>query len=150
VDVEGGEYEAAAAEGVCLADALRFYVTAREERFDHCFVLGISGAAALHWYVPDAEEGESFLLPGGKRIGWMVPYEIGLSAEHAVGPLVVVALFSAGPLRLEDVEAAVGSALDAGAALDGTLGTTVAGRLGRGTEGAAVQLLVKECEGGAR
>ncbi len=99
---DGGEYEAVASEGVCLGDALRFYVTARRTELSYYFLFGIQAGGPL-WYFPSPDEEASLQLPADRRLPWMVPFEIELAHRHRPEPLLLVLLLSPTPLSHTEV-----------------------------------------------
>jgi hypothetical protein len=107
VDVHGAEYEVVESDGICRADGLRFYVNRREERYRSYFIFGVDEAGSTHWYAPLPKERESYPLPVTLGVPEEVPFEIVLQERHPAGRLVVVALFSDGPLAWEAVAAAL-------------------------------------------
>jgi hypothetical protein len=107
VDGRGAEYEVVESDGICREDGLRFYVNRREERYGSYFIFGVDGAGNIHWYAPLPEERESYPLPRTQGVPEVVPFEVILQEKHPAGRLVVIALFSHGPLAWEAVSAQV-------------------------------------------
>ncbi|MBM4352563.1 MAG: hypothetical protein FJ109_02005 [Deltaproteobacteria bacterium] len=144
IDPEGREFEAVASEGVCVSDALRFYVTSRRSELSHYFLFGVQGGRPL-WYFPSAEEGASLPLPRGNRIGWMVPYEIELARRHRPEPLLVVLLLSRDPLDVKEVfEWVNGGGIDS--APDGLPASALA-RFGGRVAAASAGVTLLDCGG---
>jgi hypothetical protein len=103
VDSEGREYEVVEGDGLCLADALRFYVRSRKKELSHYFLFGLQQGTGPIWYFPSPEEGESLRLSGGTDGPVMVPWEIEVGRRHRPGRLAVVLMLSERPLWLETV-----------------------------------------------
>jgi hypothetical protein len=125
VDDRGLEYEVVESQGVCLEDALRFYITSRNPDIRFYFLFGLQPTGEVLWYFPLPEEGSSYSIPDGEELVKMVPFEIDLPKRHAPGPLTVVALFSAEPLlfsavsaRVNELRNAHGRKMEAGSLVD--------------------------------
>ncbi|HIN85706.1 MAG TPA: hypothetical protein EYN06_04425 [Myxococcales bacterium] len=109
------EYEVLAGESTAfIADYLRIYTTRLDPELSYGFILGIQKTNPPIWYWPDPEAGEqgSRSLEVGVSVvlgGSVEPFEFDLSKKHQVGPLQVVAIFTASPLQLEKVRAAITS-----------------------------------------
>jgi len=144
VAADGAEYEAIASDGVCLCEALRFYVTARRPDLSYYFLFGIQGGRPL-WYFPTPEEGGSPALPPKERMAWMVPYEIELAQRHRPGPLTLVLLLSPTPLAAKEVAEWVERG-GATAAPDG-LGAAAQARFGDSVAAASVRVTLMDCGG---
>lgn len=153
VDAEGREYEVVESNGVCLRDALRFYVTSRVPAYRYYFLFGLRPDGEIHWYFPSREEQLSFpfpeTFPDEGAIAHKVPYEIELWKKHGRGGHVVVGLFSEDPLELVRVERAVETALGKGdlAPRDGSGIESLSSVLGDGVEPATVVLDIIDCGG---
>lgn len=149
VDGDGQEYEIVESDGVCLTDALRFYVTSRTDEYRYYFLFGLHPDGKLKWYFPSREEQVSFPFPEAQTVAHRVPYEIELWKKHRRGGHVVVGLYSEKPLELERVERAVETALGKGD-LDprnGAGSESVSLFLGDGVATAAVALNIIDCGG---
>lgn len=104
VDSQGSEYEVVYSQGVCLQDALRFYATVRDERLNHVLVFAVQKETTLPvWYFPDSTQANSFPLP---QVGepWLFPDEIPVAPNHEAGPLLIVALFAASEVTVDQAE----------------------------------------------
>jgi len=149
VDAEGREYEIVESRGVCLHDALRFYVTSRTDEYRYYFLFGLRPDGEIHWYFPSREEQKSFSFPETKTVAHKVPYEIELWKKHGQGGHVVVGLFSKDPLELSRVERAVETALGKGDLdpRDGSGIGSLSSVLGDVVAPAAVALDIIDCGG---
>jgi len=144
IAIDGAEYEAVESDGVCLADALRFYLTARRSDLSYYFLFGIQEGTPL-WYFPSRREASSPVLPGEGRIAWKVPFEIELAHRHRPGPLRLVLLLSPGPLTVDEVSDWVTRGGASGA--PETIPTSVRTRFGNSTAAAWAEVSVLDCGG---
>lgn len=109
VDDEGQEYEAIASGALSMGHHIRVTYINDDPRLGNLFVLGLQEDNPLVWYAPlPPLETTSVGITRGKGA---LPFEIRVSARHKIGPVKVVAIFSAEPVSTQRVERA----------LDGTL-----------------------------
>jgi hypothetical protein len=94
------------ARGLRLSDVITFTVTNRSERLRYLTLFGIQPGGAIRRYYPGYRGHRSIEL-GHSLIDEPLGDGIVLSVYHQPGPLRIVALFSADPLELEQVERAV-------------------------------------------
>jgi len=109
VDEEGSEYEVAESKGVCICDALRFYLTSRDPSLTNYVVFGLQNGKIL-WYFPEPGETAAYAFPAHTRFPLMLPWETVLASRHEVGPAVAVAVLSDRKLDPETIERALGFA----------------------------------------
>lgn len=152
VDDRGLEYEVVESQGVCLEDALRFYVTSRNPDIRYYFLFGLQPAGEVLWYFPLPEEGRSYSIVEGEEIIKMVPFEIELAKRHTPGPLTVVGLFSAEPLSFSAVSVRITELMEreGGEIKVGALANELAGLSGLDVRVATITSEVKACGEGSR
>lgn len=114
----GSEYEAISSGAVHLEDWLRLSYTNQRQDLGWLFVVGLQrdgDRVVTRAIAPLPEEGQSLAVTTGRFV--TLPFEARLSARHTAGALRLVALFTARPLTVAEVERALAdlasSALDA-------------------------------------
>ena len=106
VDPAGAEYEVVHGDGLCPEDALRFYITVRDESTPYYALFGVQDLDDPTWYLPAPRDGEAPALPEVPAVAWMVPFEILVDGTHGPGGLSVVCILSEEPIRFAALEAA--------------------------------------------
>jgi len=106
VDPEGSEYEVIHGEGLCAADALRFYLTVRDDRTPHYVLFGVQDLDDPMWYLPTPREAAAPVVPEIPTRVWMIPFEIEVSGTHDAGPVSIVCILSEEPIQFASLEAA--------------------------------------------
>ena len=100
------EYEVIASGQAAHGDWFRFYYTSEDPGLTSLFVLGVQPTQPLIWYAPlPPDETASLAISPGRQV--KLPFENHLAARHVAGPLRVVAIFSAAPVTVERVRAAL-------------------------------------------
>ncbi|MGM0578468.1 MAG: hypothetical protein ACQEXJ_22280 [Myxococcota bacterium] len=106
VDADGAEYEILASDGVRRGDWLRLSYSNDREDLDHLAVTGLQADREPILYAPaPPDETESLSIGTGRTV--TLPFEAAVGDDHAVGPLRLVALFTADPLGAAALEAAL-------------------------------------------
>lgn len=106
VTADGREYEAMAGDSALyLDDYVRVTTTRVVDTHRWVLVVGLQDGRDPIWYEPDPEHGttQSVAAEEGKMIplgGSADPFEVKLFGRHVVGPLQVVAVFSAEPIEV--------------------------------------------------
>ena len=115
------EYEILAAEGVSIADWLRFSYTNERADLTHLFVFGLQpDDGGLRPIAPLPEEHQSVAIHVARFAP--LPFETRVAARHQPGRLRLVALFTTRALTLDEVSAAVAAVeLELGSRLATTL-----------------------------
>jgi len=139
VDLRGGEYEVLHEDGLCPADALRFYLTVRDECTAHYALFGVQDLDDPTWYAPVPRDSGSPALPDVPALTWMVPFEIEADGTHEPGLLSVVCILSEEPISFQRLEAAW-------AAADGDDVTSRAAAAGAALDAGTIRVLVEEIE----
>ncbi len=137
VDPAGGEYEVVHGEGLCATDAMRFYLTVRDERTPHYVLFGVQELEDPTWYVPMSGDTTAPALPEVPARTWMVPFEIEADGTHVPGLVSVVCILSEEPIHFTRLQAAWRDA-------DGDVSSRAA-QAAAMAEG-AVRILVEEIE----
>ena len=104
-------------EGVALDHRLRFSVRCADPLRARLFLFGVDDALQPFWYYPLPDEGESIALPLNTALQTL-PHETELRPRHHAGRLRVVALFSAQPIHLSEVEQILRLGREQGRALE--------------------------------
>ena len=68
----------------------------------YAFLFGIDGQGRIKWYLPRPEDGQSLAIPPG-WVDHPVGHGLRVAVNHEPGPLLLVGLFSAAPLRVDEV-----------------------------------------------
>ncbi|MFH1532574.1 MAG: hypothetical protein ABIK09_17760 [Pseudomonadota bacterium] len=106
VDSEGSEYEVIHGEGLCAADALRFYLTVRDDRTPYYALFGVQDLDDPTWYVPAPPDAAAPIIPEIPIRTWMIPFEIEVRGAHVAGPVSIVCILSEEPIPFARLEAA--------------------------------------------